>query len=104
MNKTRIFLSISVLLLLAGLLVYGCGNGVDVDPRVSTTTTSTTTTSTITTTSTSTTTTTLFILIADQDNNRLVRMDDISGTNWTTFGSYGSGTNQFRTPWGIFVR
>ncbi len=38
------------------------------------------------------------------ENNRIVRTDDMSGTNWTTFGTYGSGTNQFSGPRGIFVR
>jgi hypothetical protein len=31
----------------------------------------------------------------DTNNARLVRVDDMSGTNWTTFGSAGSGVNQF---------
>ncbi len=31
----------------------------------------------------------------DTGNSRLVRMDDMSGTNWLTFDSVGSGVNQF---------
>jgi sugar lactone lactonase YvrE len=43
------------------------------------------------------------IYIADTYNNRIVRMDDMNGTNWTAFGSQGSGTNQFWYPSGIAV-
>ena len=38
------------------------------------------------------------IYVADQSNNRIVRMDDIDGTGWTSFGSIGSGTDQFTDP------
>lgn len=37
-------------------------------------------------------------------NHRIVRMDDMSGANWTAFGSGGSGFGQFSSPMGIFVR
>lgn len=43
------------------------------------------------------------LYIADTYNNRLVRIDDMLGDNWTVFGGYGKGVNQFRNPWGIFV-
>ena len=43
------------------------------------------------------------IYIADSGNCRIVRVDDMSGTNWTTLGSSGSGTNQFDHPWGVAV-
>jgi len=43
------------------------------------------------------------IYVADFSNNRIVRMDDMTGTNWTTLGGPGSGagTGQFNTPAGI---
>ena len=31
-------------------------------------------------------------------------MDDVSGTNWTVSDTFGSGTNQFSGPWGVFMR
>lgn len=31
-------------------------------------------------------------------NNRIVRIDDMSGAGWTTFGSIGNGVNQFSFP------
>lgn len=43
------------------------------------------------------------LYIADTYNNRIVRMDDMTGANWIAFGSNGTGTNHFRLPWGIFV-
>ncbi len=36
-------------------------------------------------------------------NHRLVRMDDMDGTNWTIFGQGGSGPYEFSSPMGIFV-
>jgi len=36
-------------------------------------------------------------------NNRIVRIDDMLGTNWTALGTAGSGTGQFNFPVGIFV-
>ena len=30
--------------------------------------------------------------------NRVIRMDDMTGKNWTTFGTEGKGTNRFRMP------
>jgi streptogramin lyase len=43
------------------------------------------------------------IYIADSGNNRIVRMDDMAGTNWVAFGTQGSGQNQFNDPFGIAV-
>lgn len=34
------------------------------------------------------------IYVADSGNSRIIRSDDMSGTNWTSFGTAGSGTNQ----------
>jgi hypothetical protein len=36
-------------------------------------------------------------------NDRIVEMTDMTGANWTTFGSSGNGANQFSFPRGIFV-
>src|SRR5271165_4028709 len=44
------------------------------------------------------------IYIADAGNNRIVRIDDMTGANWTTFGTMGSGVNNFNAPLGIAVR
>ena len=35
------------------------------------------------------------------NNNRIVRMDDMTGANWTTLGSSGSAVSQFSHPWGV---
>jgi streptogramin lyase len=43
------------------------------------------------------------VYVADTSNNRIVRMDDMTGANWITFGKTGAGTNQFQNPWGISV-
>lgn len=43
------------------------------------------------------------IYAVDTDNNRIVRMDDMSGTNWTVMGSGSSGTVQFINPYGVSV-
>ncbi len=37
-------------------------------------------------------------------NHRVVRMDDMDGTNWTVFGTGGAGVGEFASPMGIFVR
>ncbi len=34
-------------------------------------------------------------------NNRLVRMDDMEGTNFSGLGSFGSAVVQFDRPWGV---
>jgi hypothetical protein len=36
-------------------------------------------------------------------SNRIVRISDMTGHGWTTFGSSGSGANQFSFPRGMFV-
>lgn len=38
------------------------------------------------------------IYISDRDNHRLVRMDDMLGTNFTAYQNVGSGTGQIQTP------
>jgi sugar lactone lactonase YvrE len=43
------------------------------------------------------------IYVTDSGNNRIVRMDDMTGTDWTTFGTAGGGANQFTNPVGLFV-
>ncbi len=43
------------------------------------------------------------IFVTDAGNYRIVRIDDMTGAGWTTFGSTGSGVNQFNLPFGIFV-
>lgn len=43
--------------------------------------------------------------IADAGNNRIVRIDGITGGHNTNYGNLGSGNNgQFNGPTGIFVR
>lgn len=44
-----------------------------------------------------------YLYIADSANHRVVRVEDMSGTNWTTFGSVGSGAAQFGTLKGLYV-
>ncbi len=41
------------------------------------------------------------IYVADMNNDRIVRMDDPSGSNWTTLGTSGTGANQFGGPYGL---
>ncbi len=43
------------------------------------------------------------IYIADSGNHRIVRMDDMTGKNWTAIGKLGSGTYQFESPGGLYV-
>ena len=43
------------------------------------------------------------VYVADTSNNRIVRMDDMTGDNWITFGKTGAGTNQFQGPYDISV-
>src|SRR2546426_3257224 len=43
------------------------------------------------------------IYVADESNNRIVRMDDMTGAGWTPFGTSGSGPNQFSSPEGLRV-
>jgi streptogramin lyase len=35
--------------------------------------------------------------------DRVVRIDDMTGKNWTTFGAFGTGVDQFSALWGVFV-
>ena len=44
-----------------------------------------------------------WIFVANMGNDQIVRIDDMTGFAWTTFGSRGSGANQFLGPAGIFV-
>ena len=43
------------------------------------------------------------IYVADPGNGRIDRFDDMTGTNWTTFGTPGSGTNQLSGAQGVAV-
>jgi streptogramin lyase len=43
------------------------------------------------------------ILISDGGSDMLIRMDNIDGDGYTTFGTQGSGVNQFNVPWGLDV-
>src|SRR5436309_11351228 len=43
------------------------------------------------------------IYVADESNNRIVRMDDMTGAGWTQFGTSGSGRNKLRFPTGILI-
>jgi hypothetical protein len=48
------------------------------------------------------------IYVTDNDGDnfmvaRVVRIDDMTGSNFTSIGTYGTGTNQFSDPWGLFV-
>jgi sugar lactone lactonase YvrE len=41
------------------------------------------------------------VYIADTGNNRIVQTADILGSNWTSIGKLGTGTNQFTSPYGV---
>ncbi len=43
------------------------------------------------------------IYVADSSNHRIVRMDDMSGTGWVSYGALGSGAGHFQWPTGIAV-
>jgi hypothetical protein len=43
------------------------------------------------------------IFVADSQNHRIVRFDDMSGAGWTTLGTQGNGVKQFNEPLGIHV-
>src|SRR3989304_2549024 len=43
------------------------------------------------------------IFITDFSNNRIVRINDMTGAGWTPFGTFGSATNQFYGPEGVYV-
>jgi len=40
----------------------------------------------------------LYIYIADWYNHRIVRIEDMDGTGWTEFGTYGTGVGEFDGP------
>lgn len=43
------------------------------------------------------------IFVTGDGNSRIVRIDDMTGTGWTTFGHSGSGVNQFNSPRAVVV-
>ena len=43
------------------------------------------------------------IYIADGGNNRIIRMDDMTGVGWETFGSEGNGVGEFIKTSGIAI-
>lgn len=43
------------------------------------------------------------IYIADAGNNRIVRVDDMKGSNWTVLGGKGDGSDRLRNPMGVYV-
>src|SRR5215471_3696206 len=43
------------------------------------------------------------IYVTDFNNNRIVRMDDMTGAGWVALGSLGPGANQLHEPTGIAV-
>ena len=44
------------------------------------------------------------MFVVEPVNNRIVRIDDMSGRGSTTFGTLGRGVNQFIGPSGVFVK
>ena len=43
------------------------------------------------------------LVVADRGNDRIVTMDDASGSNWQTLGTSGSGDFEFNRPSGVAV-
>lgn len=43
------------------------------------------------------------VYITDTYNYRIVRIDDMTGDNWTAIGKSGAGKYQFGLPWGLYV-
>ena len=43
------------------------------------------------------------LYLTDQNNNRIVRVDDMAGTGFVAFGTAGSGTGNFSQPTGLSV-
>ena len=41
------------------------------------------------------------IYTSDRGNNRVVRINNMSGAGWVTFGSSGSGAGQFNLPFAV---
>jgi len=46
----------------------------------------------------------VYIYITDFKHGRIIRMDDMTGKNWVSFGTSGSGVNQFNQPNHFFVQ
>ena len=44
------------------------------------------------------------IYVADFNNGRIVRVDDMTGANAVTLSTFNSGTDQFSSTWGVFLR
>src|SRR5437899_11163072 len=44
-----------------------------------------------------------YVYVADRGNNRIVRMNDMSGAGWLVLGTRGSGAKPFNFPRGLFV-
>src|SRR5262245_4224463 len=43
------------------------------------------------------------IYVTDSSNNRVVRINDMTGAGWTTIGTQGAGVKQFNAPAGLYV-
>src|SRR5262245_31259172 len=43
------------------------------------------------------------IYVTDSLNHRVVRVNDMTGTGWTTLGTQGTGAMQFNAPAGLYV-
>jgi ClpA/ClpB-like protein len=43
------------------------------------------------------------IYVAESSLHRIIRMDDMTGADWTTLGTLGTGVNQFSAPSRVFV-
>ena len=43
------------------------------------------------------------VFVTDAYFDQIVKIDDFTGTNWTTYGSVGNGVGKFAAPWGISV-
>ena len=46
----------------------------------------------------------VYIYFTDFKHSRIIRIDDMTGKNWISFGSNGSGVNQFNQPNHFFVQ
>src|SRR3989449_4562856 len=43
------------------------------------------------------------IYVADESNNRIVRMDDMTGAGWTELGRLATGSSQYNSPFRICI-
>src|SRR5207249_2856254 len=43
------------------------------------------------------------IYVADRNNDRIVRTDDMNATHWMALGTHGKAEKQFSYPLGIYV-